>query len=130
MVFRVYVTPKLTYEASRAYAHVLVHFYPQLLSLSGEGRISRGVQLARLSVAYGEHPNLYDVESQSKQNASYEVDTVRKTCTCPDSRAGHICKHRIAVAIKTIAVDLLSKLTHKYIRSPQILEDIMQGREI
>ena len=29
----------------------------------------------------------------------YEVDTIGKTCSCPDSEKGNICKHRIACEI-------------------------------
>ena len=130
MVFRVYVTPKLTYEDSRSYAHVLVYFFPQLLSLAGKDRITRGIQLARLSVAYGERPGLFDVTSQTLENGSYEVDTKERTCTCKDSQAGNICKHRIAVAIKTQASDLLFELTREHISDPVFVEDILQGRSI
>ncbi len=129
-MFRAYVTPNFSYETSRSFAHVLVYFYPDLLSLAGEDRITRGIQLARLSIAYGARPGLFDVTSQSMQNASYEVDTSKQTCTCKDSQAGNICKHRIAVAIKTLSGELLSKLNRQHIEDPQFVEDILQGRSI
>ncbi len=120
----------MTYEHSRSLVHVLVYFFPQILPLAGQTRLEKAVRLARLSVAYGDHPGLYDVESQTMQNASYEVDTVKKSCTCKDSRNGNLCPHRIAVAIKTIASDLLLELQFDNIGNPQFVNSVLEGNEI
>ena len=130
MVFRAYVRPSMTYDHSRSLLHVLIYFFPHILPLAGQGRLERAVQLARLSVAYGEHPGLFDVESQTMQNASYEVDTIKKTCTCNDSQKGNMCPHRIAVAIKTIASDLLLELQFDNLGDPQFVNSVLEGNEI
>lgn len=43
---------------------------------------------------------LYIVRSESNWGYYY-VDTVERTCTCPDSQKGNVCKHRIAVFLIT-----------------------------
>ncbi len=130
MVFRAYVQPSMTNEHARSLVHVLVYFFPQLLQLAGQDRLERAVRLARSSVAYGDHPGLFDVVSQSMQNASYEVDTLKNTCSCNDSRAGNMCAHRVAVAIKTIASDLLLDLQRENIGNLPFIQSVLEGNEI
>ncbi len=130
MVYRTYVQPSMTTAHSRSLLHVLVYIFPQILELAGQDRLEKSVRLARGSVAYGDHPGLFDVLSQTLTNASYEVDTVKKSCTCKDSREGILCAHRIAVAIKTLGGELLSKLNREHITDPQFVADILQGRSI
>lgn len=117
--------PPHTAEQTRAYANVLVYSFPRLLEAAGEKRITKGAQLARWSVRHNEHPGHYEVESQSRNNGYYLVIPKERSCTCPDSRAGNVCKHRIAVAIQTIAVDLLLEIMQK---DRALGVEILEGR--
>jgi hypothetical protein len=123
-----YFMPALSQDHVRALANVLVHFFPQLLAQSGQQRIERGCQIAQLSVSPGHSANVYEVKSQSMSNAYYEVDIKAKTCTCPDSAKGNVCKHRIAVAIRTVAGELLHKLQMENLQTPHVWNEIVQGR--
>jgi hypothetical protein len=120
----------MTTAHSRSLMHVLLFFYPQILQLAGQTRLERAVRLARSSVAYGDHPGLFDVVSQSMQNASYEVDTAKQSCSCKDSQSGNLCPHRIAVAIKTIASDLLYDLQRENIGNLPFVQSVLEGNEI
>jgi len=42
-------------------------------------------------------PGVWEVKSESVGNRWYQIEPARKTCSCPDHRAGHLCKHRLAV---------------------------------
>jgi len=47
-------------------------------------------------------PNLYEVQSATsfrKYLVKVDRHARRSTCSCPDSRKGHHCKHRLAVAL-------------------------------
>lgn len=62
-------------------------------------RVEKAVQIAsKHGMIYNAQckPGEFDVRN-SKGNGWYHVDTHAKTCTCPDSRQGHTCKHRLAV---------------------------------
>ena len=43
-----------------------------------------------------EDPNIFFVKSESNPLGGYRVDLAAKTCTCPDSGRGNVCKHRCA----------------------------------
>ena len=49
------------------------------------------------------NPGEFDVRSHNGRGW-YHVNTRAKSCTCPDSRSGHICKHRVAVWLYTQAI--------------------------
>lgn len=77
----------------------VVH-YPQTAKIAG----SRVDKASRILLAgnvrkSSEFPGLYEVKSESVGNRWYVVDPANKSCTCPDSRDGHLCKHRIAVGM-------------------------------
>ena len=60
------------------------------------GRLERGLDLAKSGhVAVTNQEGFFKVLSSQYQR-SYRVDLNQRTCTCPDSEAGYICKHRIA----------------------------------
>jgi hypothetical protein len=44
----------------------------------------------------GDHPGEYLVLS-SRKDRWYTVNTDTRSCTCPDSRADRVCKHRLAI---------------------------------
>lgn len=59
-----------------------------------------GCQERALKLALNGHvahksKRIYSVRSQSGQH-TYLVNLDNRFCTCPDSRKGHVCKHRIA----------------------------------
>lgn len=72
------------------------------------GRISRAIAIARedgmvLIAEFDEFGNPLPergklwIVRKSRKPGYYYVDTHARTCTCYDSRHGHVCKHRIAV---------------------------------
>ncbi len=60
-------------------------------------RLARGLKMAKDgSVSVTDEPGKFLVKSAGVKNRQYEVDLDARTCTCPDSRKGNSCKHRIA----------------------------------
>jgi hypothetical protein len=45
------------------------------------------------------------VMSEHRAYTWYEVDVNRHTCTCPDSRQGNVCKHRLAIGMHLFGSD-------------------------
>jgi hypothetical protein len=79
--------------------------YPQLVEKLN-GRIERAVAIvSRVGACRTDpRPNIWLVESQSGKGY-YEVNTQEKTCTCPDSAKGNLCKHRLAIGLHLSNVD-------------------------
>jgi hypothetical protein len=59
------------------------------------GRQEKALQLALQGHVTHKAARIYSVRSQDSRH-HYLVDLDRKFCTCPDSRKGHLCKHRLA----------------------------------
>lgn len=60
------------------------------------GRLERGLEMARNgAVRPLDQPRCFLVRS-SDGKRHYEVDLNARSCTCPDSHKGNVCKHRIA----------------------------------
>lgn len=72
------------------------------------GRIEKAVAIMTRAGArrLDRNTGLYEVESDSGKGW-YQVDLDRKTCTCPDSLAGNLCKHRLAVGLQLQGHDWL-----------------------
>lgn len=73
---------------------VFERFSERLMKLLN-GREERGLKLALGGHVSHRSHRIFSVRSEDNQHA-YLVDLDRRTCTCPDFRKGHICKHRIA----------------------------------
>ena len=61
-------------------------------------RINRAVEIAaKPGTIYNAKcpPGEFDVRASSGRGW-YHVNTKARTCTCPDSKKGHVCKHRLA----------------------------------
>ena len=59
------------------------------------GRQDRALQLALNGHVTHKAGRVYSVRSQDGKHR-YLVNLDRKFCNCPDSRKGHLCKHRLA----------------------------------
>jgi hypothetical protein len=72
--------------------------YPAVVSRSGQ-RIQAAARILAANALRNSFdiPGVWEVKSESVGNRWYRVDPARRTCSCPDSKAGHMCKHRIAV---------------------------------
>ena len=67
-------------------------------------RLDRAFTLLALDRDYLiEHGECYGRYTVYSPNGTYLVDTMERTCTCPDSEAGHLCKHRLALRIYAVA---------------------------
>jgi hypothetical protein len=104
--------PRITFlsqDEIRRRINTLCYFYPALLGMKcGERRLARAARLIYSVKSYCP-PFQYIVNSEH-ETRKYLVDVGEKTCECLDSISGNICKHRIAVAVFTIAPDLMYKL--------------------
>ena len=113
------------------YVNILIHYYPQLLKeqISGPRRLMKGASLARMHVQFSQDlPGTFDVRSQTRKNRIYTVDPENRTCSCPDSRAGYVCKHRIAVVIASRGSDLAWKLQGEFSRDMPGRWEIESGK--
>jgi len=72
--------------------------YPQAAAAAGNRVESAARILAANAIRKSfDLPGIWEVKSESVSNRWYQIEPARKTCTCPDHRAGHLCKHRLAV---------------------------------
>jgi len=67
-------------------------------------RLARAVELCNAPTTAGANivqnsDTQWRVRSQHTPHQWYTVSTSRAFCTCPDSQAGNLCKHRIAVQL-------------------------------
>ena len=69
--------------------------FSERLKAGLNGRQERALQLALGGHVTHKANRIFSVRSQSGQH-TYMVNLDRKYCTCPDSRKGHLCKHRLA----------------------------------
>lgn len=76
---------------------VFSHFSDRLKSRLN-GRQERALQLALGGHVTHKGQRVYSVRSQDGQH-HYLVNLESKFCNCPDSRKGHLCKHRLAAYI-------------------------------
>ena len=81
-----------------------------------------GRQERALKLALGGHINhisdrIFSVRSE-KGNHAYLVNLDQSSCTCPDSRKGHVCKHRIAAYLIEQANDANNFVSQGDGRSP------------
>ena len=99
---------QLTAEEVQARAQRIVSDFPSLLEKPNfKGRLARAITIATRAATKATtagtiievYPGTFQVVSDSNPNGRYLVDTINKTCTCPDAGKGHICKHRLAVAL-------------------------------
>jgi hypothetical protein len=92
--------------------------YPKL----DQKRVARAVQIVNkkyvMQATHDQQGNkirqsdkLYIVRAESSFGYYY-VDTTAKTCTCPDSSKGNVCKHRIAVHL--VSKFLQNLYRHQY----------------
>jgi hypothetical protein len=83
--------------------------YPQLADRCN-GRIERAVEIvSRVGACRTDpRPGIWLVESQSG-NGYYEVNTETRTCTCPDSQKGNLCKHRLAIGFHLSSVNWITE---------------------
>ena len=79
--------------------------YPALAERAN-GRTEHAVEICHRPGACRrtDHVGVFLVEA-SKPGTWYEVDVNRHTCTCPDSRQGRPCKHRLAIAYHLFGSD-------------------------
>lgn len=69
-------------------------------------RIERAVALVQ-NVRATSRPGHWVVEGSDGHEWHVEVKGHWSACNCPDSRNGHHCKHRIAVALAVVASAIL-----------------------
>jgi len=62
-------------------------------------RTSKAVEIVASNLIYQDPDNahIYNVPSLTTAGTWYQVDTIEKTCNCPDQIRSVTCKHRIAV---------------------------------
>jgi len=126
----------LSREQAYAYARALLFIFPQLLSRTSDGRIERASRIVRSPIFPNHLPGCYEVPSESMigtdaRRVIYIVDTLHRTCTCPDSAKGYICKHRLAVALSTHgpeAIRKLQKMRLSHEISSADFQEIIEGR--
>lgn len=63
--------------------------------LADDLRVGRAVRLLEADAVTALGPQSFEVQSQSG-NGAYRVNLKARSCGCPDSGKGHVCKHRIA----------------------------------
>jgi len=78
------------------------------LKASLNGRQDRALKLALNGHVTHKSDRIFSVRSERGQNA-YLVNLDKGFCTCPDSRKGHVCKHRIAAYL----IEQASEATHE-----------------
>ncbi len=85
----------------------------RLLSVLGhqptQDRLSRAMDMLTRETIYTFTPSgpMWLVINKGKSHeVTYEVDTLHKTCTCPDSEQGNLCKHRLAIELIISAEEL------------------------
>jgi len=71
-----------------------------------QARLDKAAQIMALAGACkrGDQPNTYLVKAGSRAGW-YTVDLNTHTCTCPDARAGNLCKHRLSIGCKLYGPD-------------------------
>lgn len=80
--------------------------YPRAAAASN-GRAERAARLSEIAhlVETTDAPGIFIVRSESNPLGTYTVNTLTKSCTCPDhgkfGPTGAICKHRLIVAYLT-----------------------------
>jgi len=70
--------------------------HPQVIE-NANGRIERAIDILSNRDIAEVTPTVFLVQAQTDESISYRVDIAEKSCTCPDSARGNICKHRVAV---------------------------------
>jgi hypothetical protein len=62
-------------------------------------RLERAIEIAaRPGMIYNARCNAGEFDVRASNGTGwYHVNTKARTCTCPDSHKGHVCKHRLAV---------------------------------
>jgi hypothetical protein len=100
-VKEVEITDDIVYQADvldRVAEQFISSLRPDVVS-SLNGRLERGLALAKqwsvIRTPVTGKPRSYRVRS-SDGYSFYKVDLDARTCECPDSQKGNICKHRIA----------------------------------
>ena len=91
--------PRVNPETGHALAQMFIQQFPATAKRLN-GRIEAAVQIlehAGIRHAEGFPSHVYQVPSQSNPRGSYQVDIQARTCTCPDSGKGNLCKHRLAI---------------------------------
>ena len=76
-------------------ARNLFESFSEKLKESLNGRQDRALKLAIEGHVSHKAGRIYSVRSEDGKHA-YLVDLEARACTCPDSRNGHVCKHRLA----------------------------------
>lgn len=68
------------------------------------GRFKRGIQYAKEGrVQPTEDPHIFNVQASGEN--TYTVNTIAKSCNCPDAAKKNVCKHRIAVHYWKLAME-------------------------
>lgn len=97
-----FITPLDPITAAQCVEHLRTQ-YPRVAAASN-GRAKRAAAIVSTAqmVETTDQPHIFLVHSESNPLGVYTVDTIAKTCTCPDhgtySATGAVCKHRLAVA--------------------------------
>jgi hypothetical protein len=76
-------------------ARNLFESFSEKLKESLNGRQDRALKLALEGHVSHKAGRIYSVRSEDGKHA-YLVNLDARTCTCPDSHNGHVCKHRLA----------------------------------
>jgi hypothetical protein len=76
-------------------ARSLFESFSEKLKDSLNGRQDRALKLALEGHVIHKAGRIYSVRSEDGKHA-YLVNLEARTCTCPDSHNGHVCKHRLA----------------------------------
>lgn len=82
--------------------------FSEKLKATLNGRQERALKLALEGHVTHKSERIFSVRSENGQHA-YLVDLTRSYCNCPDSQAGHVCKHRLAAYL----VEQADKAAHE-----------------
>ena len=93
------------------------------LKASLNGRQDRALKLALNGHVTHKSARIYSVRSQRGQH-TYLVNLDKSFCSCPDSRKGHVCKHRIA----SYLIEQASEATQEVSPELSAVRELQSGR--
>jgi hypothetical protein len=91
------------------------------------GRQERALQLALNGHVTHKGGRVYSVRSQEGKH-HYLVNLDRKFCNCPDSRKGHLCKHRIAAYLIEQANQAIKETSPPFDETIERVRKVLKAR--
>ena len=89
------------------------------------GRLERGLALVRENAVTPLKERQYEVRSANAKQSpySYQVNLAERSCTCPDSQKGNICKHRVAAYYYEQAMKIRNRALNR-LKEMQLLKEL------